>query len=525
MNLDSTPKICRTRHVAVPAHTSRREQAINLPPERPRVPTLAEIVSATTRDQQTKIKADLHEAVSFYSAAAGTGVGNPAERKGVKALVKGASDLLARATELYRAGPEALSKVGRLDRRQTTELFTKLFQAREEFWKELHAVPFVARQRVRELTDFVGGTCPPGLMFHARSDTRTSAELRAAAKACVESFSKLERKSSGDVLALKRCGIPEMLVRLPPVPELLLERGSEVKRRTERLIELEARMLCRNGSLSSKQAERDPSYGEYQLLRQDLGGGALHARQQLSVLEASRRPYQALKDYLYLANIGLSRSFRSREVEQYARKQDLYQGAALGLLKAIERYAPESGNSFSTCASNWVRQSLDEARRLSGSVVVIPAHMTPAFLTIRGAASGANDEQLMQEVSSYYGIDRSTLDSLARLSRGFVSLENSQRDSDVEGRQGDMLEDPSSDIFFSRIFEKGEIDQALAALDQLSPRYRAVVRARLGLENGQATSLADLARSMGVTKERARQIYIRALEKLRQILERQGVIK
>lgn len=485
------------------------------------LPTLAQVVSTTARHEQLEIRSMLRDAAAILAEAcrgSQVDVRRFGGRKATETLHKDVHDLLGRATELYQAGMNALSKVDRLTPDQTKQLTLALSVAREAFWTELHAVPFVARQRVKELGDIVRENRAPGLLRQARGDRRTSTEIRSLAQNCLKAYSNFESKRAGGPTGLREAGISKMLAGLPPVPELLLERGSEVRRKTERLVELEAKLLSEHGALGSSRVKRDPHYGEYRQLCSDLGGGASHAQEQFRELEAAWRPYKALKDYLYLANIGLSRSGKWQKDEELSRRQDLYQGAAIGLLKAVERYEPGEKTAFATCADSWVKQSRSEAQRLSGSGMVIPAHMLPAYHALLDSAAGPGDEELIQKVSSRYKVDPETVRSLGRIARGFFSVENSQKDSSVDGSVAEALMDNSSDSISVRPFEPEELQRAVAALDYLSPRYRHVVEARLGMGSREEASLTDLAKSLGVSKERVRQIYLGALKKLRAVL-------
>lgn len=490
------------------------------PRDVPTLPTLAEIVVAASRREQSEIRAALRTVVASLCEGEHPSLGRGDSSQDAKervGLLNNAEELLYRADELYQAGVGALSGVARLSAAQTRELFSVFRQVREAFWQELHSVPFVARQRAAELGEMVRGGNQRKLLYQARSDTRTASERKAEAERCLAAYSKLGAKRSSNPRQLKESGVSCMLAALPAKPERLLERGSEVRKKTGRLLELEAALLCQHHSLDSEGARNDARHAEHQELCADLGGGAFEARRRLASLDASVRPYLALKNYLYLANVGLSRAAKRHSEQEYHCRQDLYQGASLGLLEAIERYEPEAG-ALATCADSWVKRGRAEAERLAGRVVSIPGSIEPAYRALCRLANGRSDEQAEQAVASQYRLDLKTVKALGRLSQGILSVENSQRDTDVESSLAKVLMAKAADSGLSSLFEAEQKEKLTAALALLPLRHRQVVEAYVGLGSNREASFSEIAANIGVTKERVRQIYLRALTKMRDAL-------
>lgn len=481
------------------------------------LPSLSQIVVAVSRDEQSQVRAALKRVVASLCEDERLPNGLSGSSRDAKERLRlrtSAQELLDRADELYQAGSGALSGVARLSAAQTRELFSVFHLAREAFWQELHAVPCIARRRAAELGEMVRGGNQRKLLYQARSDTRSASERKAQAERCLAAYAKLGTQGRSDPQQLKESGVSSKLAALPAKPERLLERGSEVREKTGRLVELEACLVRLHRSLDAEGAQNDARYPEYQELCADLGGRAYEASRRLVSLDASLRPYLALKNYLYLANVGLSRTAKRHSEQEYHRRQDLYQGASIGLLEAIERYEPEAG-ALATCADSWVKRGRAEAERLAGPVVCIPSSVEPAYRALRNSANGRSDEQAEHDVASQYGLDLETVKALGRLSQGILSVENSQRDAGVESSLAEVVAARATDSGLSGLFAAERKEKLTGVLALLPMRQRQVVEAYVGLGTDGESSFSQIASNIGVTKERARQIYLSALTTLR----------
>jgi RNA polymerase sigma factor (sigma-70 family) len=197
---------------------------------------------------------------------------------------------------------------------------------------------------------------------------------------------------------------------------------------------------------------------------------------------------------------------------------DLVQEGNLGLMHAVEKFDWRRGFKFSTYATWWIRQAISRGIANSGRTVRLPVHAGD-LLTRVTSAGGRLEGQLgrrpsivelaveldlaegkVTEILCYVGQPRS-------LSEPFGEAGDSEL--------GDLVEDDSAVSPFDAAAASllpGEVDKMLAALDE---RERGILQLRFGLDGGQPSTLDQLGRHFGLTRERIRQIEVGAISKLR----------
>jgi RNA polymerase primary sigma factor len=197
---------------------------------------------------------------------------------------------------------------------------------------------------------------------------------------------------------------------------------------------------------------------------------------------------------------------------------DLIQEGNLGLMKAVDRFDWRRGCRFGTYASWWIKQSISRAMSDQGRVIRLPAHiadsisrvqrMRQAWLQLYGGEPAAH------ELSKLARISEERLAQIEQLAAPSVSLDWLIADGDQT--VGDQLPDetylPRLDILMDR-----ERDRILHhSLSALSPRERRILRMHFGIGYQRAYTLEEIGRKYGLTRERIRQIEVKALKKLRQ---------
>lgn len=308
----------------------------------------------------------------------------------------------------------------------------------------------------------------------------------------------LERELSPD-------GMPDAVYDIPELTEEELEEQ----------LEEEAEEELEDEEASVAEAAHDP----VKMYLQEIGKINLLSRyQEVELASRVAAGEKCARDELINANLRLVVSIAKKYLGRGLSFLDLIQEGNMGLMRAVEKFDHTKGYKFSTYATWWIRQAITRAIADQSRTIRIPVHMIEAVRELQrikkehvqeyGAAPG------LQALSSELGIPEEKIKQVENVSQYTSSLERPFGE-DEEDALGDFIEDkdaPSPTKETYRMFLTEELDRAL---NQLTDREKAILKLRYGLEDGHPRTLKDVARVFNITRERVRQIEIKALEKLK----------
>jgi RNA polymerase primary sigma factor len=199
--------------------------------------------------------------------------------------------------------------------------------------------------------------------------------------------------------------------------------------------------------------------------------------------------------------------------------QEFLQQGVVGLLSAARRYDPRLNTRFWAYASFWVRKAMQELVAELTRPVVLSDRAVRALAQIRTARNehlqAHGTEPTNEQLSAATGLTPVQLESLQATERMPRALEEPLRaDAETNGTFGDAIVDPLAEGAYERVLDAIEIREVRNVADELDERERTVIRGHYGLGQ-RAQTLDQIGGTLGLTAERARQIEVGALTKLR----------
>ncbi|MBC7810455.1 MAG: sigma-70 family RNA polymerase sigma factor [Burkholderiales bacterium] len=228
---------------------------------------------------------------------------------------------------------------------------------------------------------------------------------------------------------------------------------------------------------------------------------------------------EVAQEHLIRANARLVISVAKKYIGRGVPFLDLIQEGNIGLIRATNKFEWRRGHKFSTYATWWIRQAVSRAVADQGRTIRVPVHMGDQLNRMRRVQL-----QLLQELGREPSIDElavgmettpDKVENLLEIARRPVSLET-PIDDEGDSTFGDFVEDVNSPAPAEEVATLLLHEQLETALDRLPAREAQILRLRYGLEDGRVYTLEEVGQTIGVTRERVRQLEAQALNRLRQ---------
>lgn len=238
----------------------------------------------------------------------------------------------------------------------------------------------------------------------------------------------------------------------------------------------------------------------------------------LGELALVQERFQESRLALIRSNLRLVVSVAKRYLGRGSSFLDLIQEGNLGLLRAVTKFDPTRGFKFSTYATWWIRQAVTRAIADQGRTIRVPVHMGDQINKLlrvqHQLTQKLGREPSVEELAETLEVLPKKVENMIQVARRPLSLET-PTDDEEDSVLGDFIEDdeaspPDETATFNLLRE-----HLVEVLDTLPPREVRILQLRYGLLDGQAYTLEEVGRKMGVTRERVRQIEAQALTRLR----------
>ena len=255
----------------------------------------------------------------------------------------------------------------------------------------------------------------------------------------------------------------------------------------------------------------------------------LTAKEETELAIAYRNGDGSAREKLINSNLRLVVNIAKNYKNSHLSIADLVSEGNLGLITAVDKYNPDLGYRFSTCATPWIKQAISKAITDKGRNIRIPAHIYQLLSKYRHALAELEvdgHKPTDEEIARKLNVETDKVKQLKGWLHDTISLET-PLGADSEETVGDMIADSHTETPYEYTEKQMMHNKILKVLDQFKPRTQSIIKLRYGIAadgdpdmyNYEHT-LEEIGEILGITRERVRQIEKQTLAEMKLMWDR-----
>jgi RNA polymerase primary sigma factor len=250
----------------------------------------------------------------------------------------------------------------------------------------------------------------------------------------------------------------------------------------------------------------------------------LSRKEEDETARAAAKGNMAARNKLVNANLRFVVTVAKKYQGQGMPLSDLINEGNIGLINAVGYFDADKGYHFISYAVWWIRQAIMKALNDKSRMIRLPLNRTGELARINKARKEINEsmsaKEEIQEIARLSNLDARHVNEILSISRDMVSLASPVDRAGELSAIGDFIEDDKYKTPEEAAMEAALSGEMKEVIDTLGGKEADIIRARYGIGNGVPKSLQEIGEAHNITKERVRQIEVKAIKRLKSPCQR-----